>query len=762
MSHFLRSSASFNDIEQLNQQLNEQISYNNTLLEQLKQYEEQSLSQRRKQHQDAQTLSDLQAETSSYRQEVRNLRSQLRTLSQEREKENSFLSTSSKELTDLRSKLRLKTETLTSAEDKLRRKDAELVRLREQHSVLIEEVADLSRTKDSVKSQSEVKLSQVISERDSFALKNSELQTTLNQESRKLKSLTNYIDDLKSQLSAAQTTSSSSTKRVSELELSNTNMLKEKEDMVGQINILEDQNWQLRSDVERLTGQVVSLSEDLNQTRHQVDEERQQINQRIRELDVTRKRLEDARNEVSKSNEHLNEEKQMIADQLRHTERRADQLMSEKLNLENSIDQLKKELAEVGSQKLFDAEQKMSEKITSLTKQYTSLQGENTKIHDMLRVIQNEKAQLLKRIEEVQNARVAEVNDKEEEMMEVKKQYKQKEHQLRAEIDRVKNSHEKEVKRLQSRITSLQDRCLKIKSAVTSVSRTEAELVDILNAGRVLFSSMKSSLSDVEKVQLESTQKLVDVEEELNHQLMRVKKERDDLLNELDHEKNDVNQSKLRVSKLEDTVASLNSQISSLNFKIEGLQEENKNLKESSLSELNSQTESYHRKLADFDEQNSSLREALETSNQQRRELQEAFDSLQNEYVEAQDRNREVIGNLEKEIRSLKSYVNDYESTSNVVSNDKERLAEQVTEYEDKLQELTSSNDHLSKRVKELESAVGESGDCLRDRTAALNDSIRRYQTQLEQTRGLLLVVQEQRKQLQQENTDLRSRMDSI
>ena len=152
----------------------------------------------------------------------------------------------------------------------------------------------------------------------------------------------------------------------------------------------------------------------------------------------------------------------------------------------------------------------------------------------------------------------------------------------------------------------------------------------------------------------------------------------------------------------------------------------------------------------------------LNDSNAQTRSLQEQNQELQNTLAQEKSEHGQGISDLEAHVHrielDLKTTESDRDALRVQVKALRRELGEQAAESSEQQRRLAA----LENEAAGLRSQVSADSVKYKNQAHSLADSMKKLQTQLEQTKKLLATVQEQREMLKTSNAELREELDAL
>jgi chromosome segregation ATPase len=149
-----------------------------------------------------------------------------------------------------------------------------------------------------------------------------------------------------------------------------------------------------------------------------------------------------------------------------------------------------------------------------------------------------------------------------------------------------------------------------------------------------------------------------------------------------------------------------------------------------------------------------------------RRALQEDNAALTRQLSDVQSKWSARVSQMEEQLttqnKQLAALSNERDASSNERNVAQHTLQNMHRESTSTISRLQGEVRALTSKLKEIESEKTEGTSALKGQVHSLTESLKKFQQQLAQTQSLLLVVQEQRKNLQSDNAALRQELDGL
>uniref|UniRef100_A0A7S3PLA1 Uncharacterized protein n=1 Tax=Aplanochytrium stocchinoi TaxID=215587 RepID=A0A7S3PLA1_9STRA len=152
----------------------------------------------------------------------------------------------------------------------------------------------------------------------------------------------------------------------------------------------------------------------------------------------------------------------------------------------------------------------------------------------------------------------------------------------------------------------------------------------------------------------------------------------------------------------------------------------------------------------------------LEEANAQNRMLQEENQKATSALADAQRRNNQRVAGFDKQLQDTDAKLRDAINEKESLAADRDLMKRLNDDLSNKLRKAQEGLEQLEKSKKSDSDLQKSSLRSTEDTLNAVRESSRKYQAQLSQTKGLLRVVQEARKRLQEDNIALRTELDEV
>jgi len=444
----------------------------------------------------------------------------------------------------------------------------------------------------------------------------------------------------------------------------------------------------------------------------------------------------------------------------------------EKDRMETKIRQLQSDLGKLATDArererhaMENAQTKQAEHVAerkSLEDQCGKLQNEQRRLHDMLQRVQNE---LEDRVHQHQmeideaDARVGKTQEKlreaEVEVSAKEAEGKREKAALLAEIQRLHNE-------IACRSADHVERMGHLHSALQQISAECQDLQDSYNTAKQEVESLRAEFKDGRRAEDAS---LRDLYQEAKHAIgdlaqanNQTRQENEQLTEENVGLEVQRDEEHARTIVLKEEVGRLQEELGFINKKLAGSENASK-------ERLDHQRQEYESALADKGDASRRLGlvvSQLEESNAQNRALQEERQRASTSLSDAQSRYNTRVASLEDQLAEAERRYRSAVGEKEAIQADRKLIK---TSVEGSASTIAS----LQKQISMLENERSESNS--RDKTKKetqeeqlmiSKDTSRKYQTQLQQTKSLLKVVQDQRKHLQEDNIALRAELDDV
>nr|XP_046206559.1 centromere-associated protein E isoform X5 [Oncorhynchus gorbuscha] len=622
------------------------------------------------------------------------------------------------------------------------------------------------------------------------SLENSQLLTTVEESSLRLKENEQYRASIEDQLCGMQQVMKELEEKLADSESS-----KEKYD-----NLSQEHQDQIR----QLSEEVIQVQAELKRQQHLNSEQQscaQQDDQHQLQIQELRAALETMTEERSQLNSDLQQNMEMTAEtqgllhsiqeELRQQKQVNYDLESQSLQKESLLEQQMRQLSDAlesvqaeRERLLFektDSSQNHAEELEKLRSTVTSLTEEGDQFQEILEGLREERNQLKRDLEE----NVDMIENQEELRVPLEKIYHQEENmkptetanlelqsqmkQLNEELESVRTERERLLFEKTNSLPNHAEELEKLLSTVTSLTGERDQLQEILEGIREERNQLKRDLEDnVEMQHLNSAhqphrehqetdlrlQMQLEAVKELEERLEAVKEERSQLKTDLQDNVDMMieNQEELREAQ---------EKIKSLQGKIQLLQTQNADVETrlnninvpentSCLGELQNQIRQLNEELKSVRaERERLLSETTDGSQNHARELEKLLSTVTS-LTEERDQLQEILEGVREERNQLKRDLEDKVEMSI-------KVQEELKQQQHLNSEQQTEREHQEAQLKQQLQQLGEELETMTQERCQLKGDLQENLEMTAETQGLLHSIQEELRQQRQVNTDLAS-----
>ncbi|GCA62161.1 hypothetical protein KIPB_001656 [Kipferlia bialata] len=733
----------------LSQQLSQQLETNNQLLSQLASVEEQQLRTQEELKQRQQYLHQSQQELNQSRRELSHHQRDMSRFVEEIEylrAENTGLRehvarARQAEAGEERSKatmegenrsMKKELEELRSSNERMGRQLAELNTQQESHSRATD-ARERELTQDNTRLAEEVNrlrsdLSALRVGASSLEEKEAKLQT--------------QVEDLQRRLTTEKAAGNEASTRVRALESNETQL-------AARLSRAENDLSRYQGEASHAGEKLAVVSVELDEARRHAQQASSALALRGREIDQLRSLLEQTRVEMGNGKRVSDATQVSLERGLEETRREA------QARLRLAEDELHRQAARheaEGAEVRAEAEAKVQRatvQLETLTKQYQTLTGEHARLHDLLRRVQQEKTDALAAAEE-------EKEGQEERMRQSLRTLRQSEQELREREleakDRLAGVHA-DRNSLANRYTEEAES--HIQGICTAQERVQGVLAQAQDEGARLqtvaacLSGLRQEI-DVVKASCAAEMESVSTELRSTHkELVRAQADAQRLGDLVVSAEQGLKEERQRSRFLEDHCSQLEKRVQEGQALVETADQRVSDGMSERLRKAQARLDEAQDEVKRCVGEAVDLRHQLEVANEQKYALQEEVSKHGQEMAEVKRRLKEQMRNLEDQTEAMKARYNAVRDKSDQFSSEKKVLESVHAEQAETVARLQSEVRVLKERVGGREQSEAQAGAAYKQQVVSLTQSLKRYQAQLQQTQGLLAVVQEQRATLQ-------------
>ena len=152
----------------------------------------------------------------------------------------------------------------------------------------------------------------------------------------------------------------------------------------------------------------------------------------------------------------------------------------------------------------------------------------------------------------------------------------------------------------------------------------------------------------------------------------------------------------------------------------------------------------------------------LEASNAQNRSLQQDNDRLNELMSASRSKEGSRLATLEHQLENAESELRSAITQRDALQAERTMMQKMMSDTTDSVARLQRENRDAAERAREASVKERDAQKSYDRKLADLTETVRDYESQLAQTKNLLNIIQEQRKQLQDDNASLRAELDGI
>jgi chromosome segregation ATPase len=531
--------------------------------------------------------------------------------------------------------------------------------------------------------------------------------------------------------------------------------------------------FQLRNENNALRNEVQQAQRDIQALRISEADLKDALQRNARDAEAARttiKSLESEKNAAAQKTQAMMNERSSLSAKINDLETQLREERNVSVGLKEQVARLERQMQAQRSDIERTMQNEFSSFVASLKQQnqqfeseIVKVKAENTDLHGLLQSIQSEKAQLIRSLnaerEDIEKKwRTAEDNLKmaEETLTLIESESKQTITQLESTLQQVAQAHHAETQlkdqalmaiqhELQtvSGVVDLQQRHLTMLADTVSNEITYAskqvffEDLDVLNAKQQELADTISRLGVSEEQKAGLERRVAECElaiEETRQQALHFEGQAAQLKEKLDH-----------------AIDQLSNAKNQFSAQVAQIEKENRDREEAWLRELRTKEA--------FIEESHAQIEAL---TQRLRILDQDHSGLKRDFADTEAKYRAATADLEVALRERDEVFKRFHEVENQYRNSSMLNGRNEKLLGELKQERAQMEEFLTSKMRQMEADHVQFRDTIERERDAERESAKKTQQQLAQTQALLLVVQEQRKALQEDNAVLRAEIDKI
>ncbi|KAL0233828.1 hypothetical protein PCE1_002334 [Barthelona sp. PCE] len=741
-------------LEGVSDTLNTQISYNNTLLQQIQQLEETKSSLNHELSRSLTSVNHLRAELDAHRREAFDLRGKLRdskeAVEAANEKEKQFV-----ELTDDLNRKEAIIQDLRKEMQELepmKAKSFELNMLKANNQDLKDE---LKKSSDAIRN-----LQQIENEKD-FTIRGlkediSTAHMDLNTSKERIASLSHVeseyaklqdkhdatleqnlemhkqLEDLATYLDKTQLQTNALSDRVLLYETEINTLSIEKHELMNIVQNLESENMKLTKVLDTKSGVLSDQLQDLEHARESLLETREQLLLESSTVNEENAALKAENQRLKTENDGLVKKTQETIEQYRRKE---------------------ESVVKGFDDRLLAANETHFTEIENLQMSLGNQQNEITLLHDKLRVIQLEKASQFEILENTkddyerkaakQTRHVAQLED---DLAELESQLQSNKVDHADKVDALRAAHDERMMEVKAELMNMNDVFIDNNEELEELREGHYALTSELD-------SMTTQFDELNNMYNNETNGIHYEMEILREKLAAAESKCNELVGECRMHRDEVQRVEGERDETQETLERMTTAKEGVELQMHNTRESMKLEYESTVQSLTDDLRQARDSLLRKTDLYTKLNEQLMVANKQRVELQQDVAKLQAQLHGIQEKTKshdviagERVSTLEMTVDQMKTSVKELSADNNKLSEENHSLKKDVAAKQKIIQDFefaktTAMND----------------AESYRKQLGSLNANMEQFREQLSKTQSVLFVVQQERKQLQSENARLRA-----